>query len=431
MDLDKEEKNKNDISTSISTLQKEIADAEHMNKVLENLSVGFGAPPLPVLQERKDVLRTYKDSLIQSVEYIKQKYKKYQTAKSELKHLVAKYDNALKLNNSIKTGLLELEKKENDKILRQKRYIDDDIKQKYNMHQRTKSKKSGIKKFTPTNEKNTLYDIFGNIRTQIEILKYTDQFDDGYSHREILLPNLEIVLTLEQTYNYDKSFIIKFRRYDKIEPCIKILMTLKDMRNAIINNVDIEKCEQNDNNITVRHCYIILVILLCSFLEISTIQLRDCNCYNEKKQGYRNSQFNSNNNPERPAYSHHFSYFAPYNFEDVLYNKEKYVLARNKENDNMSLINGMSNYYPIEQQSYILMTRKSLRNDENFTNYLKKIVLKDVKSMDALAKILKENTSNNLEEEDLYKLLDNNTSSSKTVPPPASFGSYSTYSLHV
>ena len=98
----------------------------------------------------------------------------------------------------------------------------------------------------------------------------------------------------------------------------------------------------------------------------------------------------------------------------------------------MSLINGMSNYYPIEQQSYILMTRKSLRNDENFTNYLKKIILKDVKSMDALAKILKENTSNNLEEEDLYKLLDNNTSSSKTVPPQAaSFGSYSTYSYHV
>ena len=80
MDLDKEEKNKNDISTSILTLQKEIADAEHMNKVLENLSVGFGAPPLPVLQERKDVLRTYKDALIQSAEYIKQKYKKYQTA---------------------------------------------------------------------------------------------------------------------------------------------------------------------------------------------------------------------------------------------------------------------------------------------------------------------------------------------------------------
>ena len=139
MDLDKEEKNKNDISTSILTLQKEIADAEHMNKVLENLSVGFGAPPLPVLQERKDVLRTYKDSLIQSVEYIKQKYKKYQTEKSELKHLVAKYDNALKLNNSIKAGLLELEKKENDKILRQKRYIDDDIKQKYSKIRTTKN----------------------------------------------------------------------------------------------------------------------------------------------------------------------------------------------------------------------------------------------------------------------------------------------------
>ena len=430
MDLDKEEKNKNDISTSILTLQKEIADAEHMNKVLENLSVGFGAPPLPVLQERKDVLRTYKDALIQSVEYIKQKYKKYQTAKSELKHLVAKYDNALKLNNSIKAGLIITIKKENDKMLTHKHYIDEDIKNKYSIHQRFLSKKSSIKKFIATNEKNTLYDIFGNIRTQIEILKSTDQFDDGYSHREILLPNLEIVLTLEQTYNYDKSFSIKFRRYDKIEPCIKILMNLKDMRNAIINNVDIEKCEPNDNNITVRHCYIILVILLCSFLEISTIQLRDCNCYNEKKKGYRNSQLNSNNNPERPAYSHHFSYFAPYNFEDVLYNKEKHVLARNDEgNDDMSLINGISNFYPGEQQSYILMTRKSLINDENFTNYLKKIVLKDVKSMDALAKILKENTSNNLEEEDLYKLLDNNMSSSKTVPPPAaSFGSYSTYS---
>ena len=145
MDLDKEEKNKNDISTSILTLQKEIADAEHMNKVLENLSVGFGAPPLPVLQERKDVLRTYKDSLIQSVEYIKQKYKKYQTEKSELKHLVAKYDNALKLNNLIKAGLLELEKTENDKILRQKRYIDDDIKQKYNMHQRIISKNQQLR----------------------------------------------------------------------------------------------------------------------------------------------------------------------------------------------------------------------------------------------------------------------------------------------
>ena len=210
-------------------------------------------------------------------------------------------------------------------------------------------------------------------------------------------------------------------------------MSLKDMRNAIINNVDIEKCEPNDNNITVRHCYIILVILLCSFLEFVTIQVRDCNCYNNKKQGYRDAQLNSNNKPERPAYSHHFSYFAPYNFEDVLYNKEKHVLARNDEgNDDMSLINGTSNFYPGEQQSYILMTRKSLRNDENFTNYLKKIILKDVKSMDALAKILKENTSNNLEEEDLYKLLDNNTSSSKTVPPPAaSFGSYSTYSYHV
>ena len=108
-------------------------------------------------------------------------------------------------------------------MLKRKYYIDEDIKNKYSIHQRFVSKKSGIKKFIATNEKNTLYDIFGNIRTQIEILKSTDQFDDGYSHKEILLPNLEIVLTLEPSYNYDKSFSIKFRRYDKIEPCIKYL----------------------------------------------------------------------------------------------------------------------------------------------------------------------------------------------------------------
>ena len=437
IELEREDANKNDILTSILKLQHEITAQENLSKQLDNLTaaVGFGEK-LPVLKDQKDLLREYKEAQLQSVQIITKLKKKYQTAETELRHLVAKYDNALKLYNTLKAEQLRIIKKENDIMLKRKYYIDEDIKNKYSIHQRFLSKKSGIKKFIATNEKNTLYDIFGNIRTQIEILKYTDQFDDGYSHKELLLPNLEIVLTLEPSYNYDKSFsiIIKFRRYAKTEPCIKILMTLKDMHNAIIYNVDIDKCEPNDNNITVRHCYIILVILLCSFLEFVTIQVRDCNCYNNKKQGYRDAQLNSNNKPERPAYSHHFSYFAPYNFEDVLYNKEKHVLARNdEENDDMSLINGTSNFYPGEQQSYILMTRKSLRNDENFTNYLKKIVLKDVKSMDALAKILKENTSNNLEEEDLYKLLDNNTSSSKTVPPPAaaSFGSYSTYSYHV
>ena len=344
------------------TLQNEIAAQENLNKQLENLSaaVGFGAL-LPLLQERKDILHKYKDAFVISTEAIKKLKKKYQTAQSELTHLVAKQNNALKLYNTIKAEQLAQIKKENDKMLTYKHYIDKDIKNKYSIHQRFLSKKSNIKKFIATNEKNTLYDIFGNIRTQIEILKSTDQFDDGCSHREILLPNLEIVLTLERSYNYDKSFSIKFRRYGKTESCIKILMTLKDMRNAIIYNVDIDKCEPNDSNITVRHCYIILVILLCSFLEFLTIQVRDCNCQNGKKQGYRDAQLNSNNKPQRPAYSHHFSYFAPYNFEDVLYNKEKHILARNEENDDMSLINGTPNHYPIEDADYIIMTRKSLR----------------------------------------------------------------------
>jgi hypothetical protein len=114
----------------------------------------------------------------------------------------------------------------------------------------------------------------------------------------------------------------------------------------------------------------------------------------------------------------------------VLYNKEKHILARNEENDDVSLINGTPNHYPIEDTDYILMTRKSLRNDENFMNYLKSIVLTNVQNMETLAKMLKEKTSNNLEEEDLYKILDSNTSSSKP-PSTASFGSYSTYSYHV
>ena len=64
-------------------------------------------------------------------------------------------------------------------------------------------------------------------------------------------------------------------------------------------------------------------------------------------------------------------------------------------------------------------------------NYLKSIVLTNVQNMETLARMLKENTSNNLEEEDLYKLLDNNSTSNPKPPSAASFGSYSTYSYHV
>ena len=70
-----------------------------------------------------------------SEESIKNLKKKYQTAQSELIHLVAKQNNALKLYNTIKAEQLSQIKKENDKMLTHKHYIDEDIKMinnKYN-----------------------------------------------------------------------------------------------------------------------------------------------------------------------------------------------------------------------------------------------------------------------------------------------------------
>ena len=411
-----------DLYSQLKQKQREIKEAKDVQAIIKKASsAGFGE----IADANEELVKMLQDRIVQETSHLKDTEKQIEITEKEYDKLLRQHNEALKVRDVLNNGRQNLIKKEDDRIKKEKNILQQKLDNDYYKHKlRTNTKNRISKTYQKPSEKNSLLDIFASIRYAVEVLKLTGEFDDGCSHSEHLIPDLEIVLMLEPGCHVNNNNIsIHFRRSGQIEPCIKILIDLSNLKNALITNVDIKKCEQNDSNIKVRHCYIIIVILLCSYLELETIQVRDCDCYTpNQSKNYRDSQLHTTKNLERPAYSHHFSYFAPYYFEDVLYNTQVPVLGTETE-DSLTATNGITLKDQITNDTFILMTRKTIENDKHFKNYLQGVEMKDIKTMEALSVKLKEKSGSELEDEPLFKLLD--------PVEKTAFGSYSTYSYRV
>ena len=384
-----------DLWSQIKQKQKEQKESKEMDAILKKAtSAKFGE----IVDAGEELIKLLQDRIVQETANLKNTEKQIETTKKEYDKLLHQHDEAIKVRDVLNNGRQNLIKKEEDRIKKEKYNLQQKLDNDYYKHKlRTNTKNRISKTYQKPSEKNSLLDIFASIRYALEVLKLTGEFDDGCSHTEYLIPGLEIVLMLEPGCHVNNNNVsIHFRRTGQIEPCIKILVDLSNLKNALITNVDIKKCEQNDSNIKVRHCYIIIVILLCSYLELETIQVRDCDCYTPNQtKNYRDTQLHTTKNLERPAYSHHFSYFAPYYFEDVLYNTQVPVLGTETE-DSLTATNGITLKDQITNDTFILMTRKTIENDKHFKNYLQGVEMKDIKTMEALSVKLKEKVEVNL-----------------------------------
>ena len=147
----------------------------------------------------------------------------------------------------------------------------------------------------------------------------------------------------------------------------------------INNNPSLNFCPQNVSD----NCVITLCLLLCTFCEPKTIELRDCDCFVEN--GYRQSKFNEAtkegkyNQPRDEIYTHDFSYFAPYGFTDKYYNRYDPVLQNCKKdpenNKKYCKLNSdkISGYQMTEDTTRFVLMTKPVEDYDKLHEYLEKV----------------------------------------------------------
>ena len=284
-----------------------------------------------------------------------------------------------------------------------------------------KSPKNSYDDFTPEPDPKdiSLYTHFSDISHALNRVKTTGRFEMGCYHRVHILDDMEIVLMFEKDFHYRKNPLISitFRTALQKTSCLKLMINLKDDKHKLIEKESIFQCTRN-NDPMVRHCYIIIVILLCTFLKFKQVELRDYDIkdWNSKDSkeitGYRIDNYGSTkDNKKVPVYSHHFSYYAPFGFEDKIYDIEKPVKGENNI-ENLDLIDGLSNH--LADRTFIIMIKSLNSNIKMVSNYLKQKKLSNIKMTKDLASLMKcSDSTNNLCQEDMFRLLDTITAPNK------------------
>ena len=268
-----------------------------------------------------------------------------------------------------------------------------------------------------------LYEVFMKLKKNIDqgFEKKMLSDDDGVLYSLQLAQNFEIVLVLNRSTDKFTLITVRFRKNGDLYSCLKLSLNNVDKETITIEKVNINRCPERSEN-----CVITLALLFCTFLQKSIVELKDYDAVGEQGLSYRNMKFSeqkSSKLQKQKMYSHDFSYFSPYGFEDYAYDDLVPVATDCHQDDrkfcqmNDDLIEG-NKMIAADTTTYVLMQRR-LPLFDKFNEYLLKIKVNENQSLSQLCENLKCNNDSEICQSDIFYKLKSNTSQvvqNKTVP---------------
>ena len=290
-----------------------------------------------------DIISKLKGEIESLNNFRKQKYTRLKEAFNTYYKLDSTRRNVINQLKSIDNKIKDTTKKQLSKLQKNERNLNDTkkklqnrIKDDFKTHHYPRILKIP-REYMDMTFKN-LKDVFEHIEAVKETAFHNNAFVDA-AHIIPLIPyKFEIALLLESGCDKKSQIIsIRFRKpMGPVEGCLQLIIKSWDQKVITIDRVDIPKCNSDikTHDDPIVHCYIILALLLCSYLGAKKIEIKDRDYYTKNGDSYRQSKLISNKDSySGKLFSHDLSYFAPYGFKDILFNEEIPLINDNKSTD--------------------------------------------------------------------------------------------------
>ena len=226
--------------------------------------------------------------------------------------------------------------------------------------------------------------------------KYT-VFPSGPTESVVLNQDLQIDLSFDQrVINKKESCIhIRFRNPKNVsKSCLKMFINSWEKQTIVIEKVHIENCDiLGIPQQKIKHCFMYLALLFCTYMRPEIIRLYDCNCQ-DNHSDYRNYKIvltrtkNENErknlrntlvlpNHTRPHTIYEdYSYFAPYGFHDETRDDSEVVdCIDNNDSSDDDQCKPSSNF--VAPEKVMIKTSDSDRTEGVFTMILQLETMSD------------------------------------------------------
>ena len=216
------------------------------------------------------------------------------------------------------------------------------------------------------------YTVFPSGQTESIVLNSDLQIDLSFDHRVIVKNKSCILIRFRNPRNASKS-------------CLKMFINSWERQTIVIEKVHIENCDMlGIPQQKLKHCFMYLALLFCTYMRPEIIRLYDCNCQ-DNQNDYRNYKIvltHTKNKNERKnlrntlvlpdhTRSHtiyeDYSYFAPYGFHDEVSNDSEIIDCIDNTDDSES----DDECVPLEKfvapEKFTIKTSDSDRSEGVFT----------------------------------------------------------------